>query len=120
MKKLHARELSRNQSILRFEVILRHDCQSHNAFSILGFSLVGKRSPCVDLFIHWLIKQITNTYLKRDWILTTSKWSSSRRLLGLGGNADCSAEWESMLSFSLILGFHFILGGLVMYDNKLF
>ena len=31
--------------------------QSNNAFSILGFSLA-----CFDLFIHWLIKQITNTY----------------------------------------------------------
>ena len=66
------------------------------------------------------MKQITNTHLKRDWILTTSKWSSFRRLLGLGGNVDWSVEWESMLSFSFILGFHFILGGLVMYDNKLF
>ena len=31
--------------------------QSNNAFSILGFSLA-----CFDLFILWLIKQITNTY----------------------------------------------------------
>ena len=38
--------------------------QLNNALSILGFSLAGKkRSPCFDLFIHWLIKQITNTYL---------------------------------------------------------
>ena len=37
--------------------------QSNNTFSILGFSLAGKaKSPCFDLFIHWLIKQITNTY----------------------------------------------------------
>ena len=39
--------------------------QSNNAFSVLGFSLAGKRRPqcpCFDLFIHWLIKQITNTY----------------------------------------------------------
>ena len=35
--------------------------QSNNAFSILGFSLAAK-SPCFDLFIHWLIKQIRNTY----------------------------------------------------------
>ena len=35
--------------------------QSNNAFSILGFSLAAK-SPCFDLFIHWLIKEITNTY----------------------------------------------------------
>ena len=32
--------------------------QSNNAFSILGFSLAGKRkSLCFDPFIHWLIKQ---------------------------------------------------------------
>ena len=43
--------------------------QSNNAFSILGFSLAGKRSDRVffaffffHLFIHWLIKQITITY----------------------------------------------------------
>ena len=31
--------------------------QSNNAFSILGFSLAGKRkSVCFDVFIHWLIK----------------------------------------------------------------
>ena len=38
--------------------------QLNNAFSMLGFSLAGKKkSPCFDLFIDWLIKQITNTYL---------------------------------------------------------
>ena len=43
--------------------------QSRNAFSILGFFLVeggrgggGTKWPCFDLVIHWLIKQITNTY----------------------------------------------------------
>ena len=37
--------------------------QSNNAFSILGFSLAEKRrGHAFDLFIHWLIKQITNTY----------------------------------------------------------
>ena len=37
--------------------------QSNNAFSILGFSLAGKRTDRVlVLFIHWLVKQITNTY----------------------------------------------------------
>ena len=37
--------------------------QSNNAFSILGFSFGGKtKSPCFDLFIHWLMKQMTNTY----------------------------------------------------------
>ena len=35
--------------------------QSNNVFSILGFSLAGKRRGHV--LFHWLIKQITNTYL---------------------------------------------------------
>ena len=36
--------------------------QSNNAFSILGFFSWKTKSPCFDLFIHWLIKQITITY----------------------------------------------------------
>ena len=37
--------------------------QSNNAFSIAGSSLAGKtKRPCFDLFNHWLIKQITDTY----------------------------------------------------------
>ena len=37
--------------------------QSNKAYSILGFSLAGKRRvhECLDLFIHWLIKQIKRT-----------------------------------------------------------
>ena len=54
MKKLHAWELSRNQSILRFDVILQHDWpitgQSNNASSILGFSLAGKQRVHVLIF----------------------------------------------------------------------
>ena len=47
-----------NQSILRFDVILQHDNTIH-----IGVFLGGKtKRPCFDLFIHWLIKQITNTY----------------------------------------------------------
>ena len=63
MKKLHARELSRNQSILRFDIILQHDwpieqCLPH----IRVFFHRKTKSPCFDLFIHGLIRQITNTY----------------------------------------------------------
>ena len=36
--------------------------QSNNVFSILGFFGRKTKSPCFDLFIHWLIKQITITY----------------------------------------------------------
>ena len=63
VKKRHPRELSRNQPILRFDVILQDDwpiekCLRH--IRIL-FGVKTKR-PCFDLFIHWLIKQITNAY----------------------------------------------------------
>ena len=57
-KKLHAREHSRNQPILRFDVILQHDWLIEQCLLHIR---VSKR-PCFDLFIHWLIKQITNTY----------------------------------------------------------
>ena len=58
VKKLHALELSRNQSILRFDVILQHDwpieqCLLH----IRVFFGEKTKSSCFDLFIHWLIKQ---------------------------------------------------------------
>ena len=37
--------------------------QSNNAFAILGYFFGAKtKSPCFDLFIRWLIKQITNPY----------------------------------------------------------
>ena len=63
MKKLHARELSRNQSILRFDVILQHDWPIEQCFLHIRIFFGGKtKSPCFALFIRWLIKQITNTY----------------------------------------------------------
>ena len=63
MKKLHARELSRNQSILRFDVILQHDWPIEQCLLHIRVFFGGKtKSPCFDLFIHWLIKQIMNTY----------------------------------------------------------
>ena len=43
--------LSGNQSILCFDLILQHD-----------WPIEQTKSPCFDLFLHWLIKQITNTY----------------------------------------------------------
>ena len=62
-KNSHARELSRNQAILRFDVIPQHNwpikqCLLH----IRVFFGMKTKSPCFDLFIHWLIKQIMNTY----------------------------------------------------------
>ena len=63
MKKLHARELSRNQWILRFDVTLQHDWPIEQCLLHVRVFFGGKtKSPCFDLFIHWLMKQMTNTY----------------------------------------------------------
>ena len=57
------RELLRNQSILRFDVILQHDWPIKQCLLLVRVFLGGKtKRPCFDLFIHWLIKQTTNTY----------------------------------------------------------
>ena len=62
-EKLHARELSRNQPILRFDVILQHHWPIEQCLLHIRIFFGGKtKRPCFDLFIHWLIKQITNTY----------------------------------------------------------
>ena len=62
-KKLQARELSRNQSLLRFDIILQHDWPNEQCLLHIRVFFGGKRRrPCFDLFIHWLIKQIMNTY----------------------------------------------------------
>ena len=54
---------SRNQSILCFDVILQHDWPIEQCLLHIKVFFGGKtKSPCFDLFIHWLIKQITNTY----------------------------------------------------------
>ena len=56
-------ELSRNQPILRFDVILQHDWPIEQCLLHIRVFFGGKtKRPCFDLFIHWLIKQITNTY----------------------------------------------------------
>ena len=61
--KLHAQELSRNQPILRFDVILQHDWPIEQCLLHIRVFFGRKtKSPCFDFFIHWLVKQITNTY----------------------------------------------------------
>ena len=63
MKKRNARELSRNQSILRFDVILQHDWPTEQCLLHIRVFLSWKtKSPCFDLFSHSLIKQIMNTH----------------------------------------------------------
>ena len=62
-KTSHARELSRNQSILRFDVMLQHHWPIEKCLPHIRVFFGGKtKSPCFDPFIHWLIKQITNTF----------------------------------------------------------
>ena len=54
---------SRNQPLLRFDVILQHDWPIEQCLLHIRVFFGGKtKRPCFDLFIHWLIKQITNTY----------------------------------------------------------
>ena len=56
-------ELSRNQSIPHFDVILLHDWPVEQRLLHMRVFFGGKtKRPCFDLFIHGLIKQITNTY----------------------------------------------------------
>ena len=64
-KKFMPEELSRNQSTLRFHVILQHDWLIEQYLLHIRVFFGGKtKSPKLfhDRFIHWLIKQITNTY----------------------------------------------------------
>ena len=52
-----------DQSILRFDVIPQHDWPIETMPSHIRVFFGGKtKRPCFDLFIHWLIKQITNAY----------------------------------------------------------
>ena len=62
-KKLLPQELSRNQPILRFDIILQHDWPIEQCLLHIRVFFGGKtKRPCFDLFTHWLIKQITNTH----------------------------------------------------------
>ena len=56
-------ELSKNQSTLRFDAILQHDWPIEQCLLHIRVFFGGKtKGSCFDLFIHWLIKQTTNTY----------------------------------------------------------
>ena len=60
---MNAREFSRNQWILLVDVILQHDWTIEEyLLHIRGFFGGKTKSPCFDVIIHWLVKQITNTY----------------------------------------------------------
>ena len=63
IERIKTREINR---YFRFDGILQHDwpieqCHLHTR---VFFGWKTKR-PCFDLFIHWLIKQITNTLIRK-------------------------------------------------------
>ena len=91
MKKRHARELSRNQSILRFDVILQHHWPIEQCLVHIRVFFGGKtKRACFDLFVHWLIKQITN-----DTLLTETRSDKNRSIL-MGNRALCSLYPEDI------------------------
>ena len=56
-------ELCTNQSTLRFDVILQQNWQIEQCLLHIKVFFGGKtKSSCFDLFIHCLIKELTNTY----------------------------------------------------------
>ena len=62
-KNLHAWELTGNQPILCCDVTLQHDWPIKQCPLHIRVFFGGKmKRPCFDLFIHWLLKQITYTY----------------------------------------------------------
>ena len=70
MIKRHARELSGNQPILRFDVILQHDWPIKQCLFRIRVFFGGKtKSPCFDLFIHWLIKTNVKLTALARWII---------------------------------------------------
>ena len=55
--------ISRNQKILRFDVIMQQNWPSEQCLLHIRFFFGGRtKRLCFDLFIDWLLKQITNTY----------------------------------------------------------
>ena len=83
-EKLYARQLSRNQPILRFDIILQHNWPIEQCllYSRVFFDRKTQR-PCFDLFIHWLIKQIT----KKNWNhFSRSYENRSNKLLKYNNN----------------------------------
>ena len=62
-KWVYSRELSRNQPILCFDIILQHDLPIKQCLLHIRVLSGGKtKRPWFDLFIHLMLKQITNTY----------------------------------------------------------
>ena len=66
--------------------------QSNNVFSILGFSLAGKRRGHV--LFHWLIKQITNTYLNHF----SRSYENRYMICGFLGDIHIKMTWLRLFS----------------------
>ena len=65
-KKLQAKGLFRNQSILCFDIILQRNWPIKQCLLHIRVFFGGKtKRPCFDLFLHWLIKQIFGGKTKR-------------------------------------------------------
>ena len=82
-KNLMPEELSRNQPILRFDVILQHDWPIEQCLLHIRVFFGGKtKSPCFDLFINWLMKQMTGLWMRSDanlwYLLTVGYWLSAK------------------------------------------
>ena len=87
MKKLHARELSRNQSILRFDVILQHDWPIEQCLLHIRVSLAGKRrghvlifSP-IGLWNRW--RTLTETFFQGHTKIALSGFHCSVKFLSI-------------------------------------
>ena len=105
-KKRHAREFSRNQSILRFDVILQHDWPIERClFHIRVFSGGKTKRPCFDLFIHWLIKPKTNTYktIFQGHMLVLFKYVQVDSLIELKEHDDLSLAEEAQRNWIEVL-----------------
>ena len=78
--------LSRNQSILRFDVILQHDWPIEKCLLHIRVFFGRKtKSPCFDLFIHRLIKQIRNIRKSLCWHEPDSLTRPQSSLFGTHG-----------------------------------
>ena len=89
---------------------------SNNAFPILGFSLAGKRRDHV--FIHWLIKQITNTYRNHF----SRSYENRYMICGFLGDIHIKMTWLRLFSHGtgrISTGWVFVSLGVAFTRNHL-
>ena len=81
-------EFSRNLSILRFDVVPQLDWPIEQCLLHIRVFFGGKtKSPCFDLFIHWLIKKITKTC--RNHFSRSLENRSSNLEIRIAGSSCC-------------------------------